>query len=304
MGSRQGFKPLDRNSSKKVIVTMTQGVKRTKSGVMLMSQKFQVSGKTKLKLIPYVGCKSGFSHIFDELIPDNYGDKIYDVFGGGGGFTFYACNRFGSKNVIYNDHNPIITNLITALKDEPDKLYSEYQKHFKNSSPDYFLRIRKMKIDKGVREAGRFLYLAKNAFSGKIRFNSKNEFNCPMRKNSSCPQLDYDNIMFLSSLIQNLTITNKDFLDADNIKNMFVYLDPPYLNNNNGHYNAIISLDDFVLFLNRIQKSNNVMISEQNTPDYLLLSSAYRVYDVTLKRSLQYITQNKSNEIIAINYNV
>jgi len=37
-----------------------------------------------LKLIPYIGCKSGFSHIFDALIPDNYGHKIYDVFGGGG----------------------------------------------------------------------------------------------------------------------------------------------------------------------------------------------------------------------------
>ena len=283
---------------------MEQKVKRTKSGVTLMPQEFQVRGKTKLKLMPYVGCKSGFSHIFDELMPDNFGNKIYDVYGGGGGFTFYACSRFGSENVVYNDHNPVIVNLIKALQQDPNGLYAEYQKHYKKSSPEYFLTQRKKPLSCGIKEAGRFLYLAKNAFSGKIRFNSKNEFNCPMRKNSTCPQIDRENMLHLSSIIQDLTITNKDCMDICNMKDCFVYLDPPYMNNSNGHYNAVIKLDDFVKYLKSIQRENNIMISEQNTPDYLSLSSAYRVYNITLGRSLQYITQNKSKEIIAINYNV
>ena len=284
---------------------MTQQVKRNKLGSVLMPQKFQVHGKTRLKLIPYVGCKSGFSHIFDELIPDNFGDKIYDVYGGGGGFAFYASNRFGSENVVYNDHNPVIVNLIKTLQQDPDDLYSEYQKHYKKSSTDYFLKLRKMELSNGTKEAGRFLYLAKNAFSGKIRFNSKNEFNCPMRKNSQCPKMDRDNMLSLSKIIKNLTITSMDYrVMSGMMKNSFVYLDPPYMNNNNGHYNAVIQIDDFVQFLKSVQKFNHVMISEQNTPDYLLLASNYHVYDITLTRSLQYATQNKSNEIIAINYHV
>ena len=51
-----------------------------------------------------------------------------------------------------------------SLKSDPEKLYLEYQKHYKKSSPEYFLNIRKKKISNGVVEAGRFLYLAKMLF--------------------------------------------------------------------------------------------------------------------------------------------
>lgn len=286
---------------------MVKDVKSVKSRVMWMAQRFDVGKqhKTPLKIIPYVGCKSGFAHIFDSLIPDNYGEKIYDVFGGGGGFTFYACNRFGSKNVVYNDHNPIITNFIKSLKKNPDDLFDQYQKHYKKSSPDYYLDVRNKDLEDDVLGAGRFFYLAKNAFSGKIRFNSKNKFNCPMRKNTNCPQIKRESIRFLSNTIKYLKITKKDFKSYIGIKDGFVYLDPPYMNNSNGHYNAIVELDDFMKFVKSIQKSNKVMISEQNQPDYLRLSSMYSVFKVTLNRSLQYFThKNKSNEIIAVNYSI
>ncbi len=268
-------------------------------------RQFVVHNHAKsLKLVPYVGCKSGFAHIFDSLIPKDYGRKIYDVFGGGGGFTFYACNRFGSENIIYNDHNPVITNLLESLQKHPGLLYDEYQKHHVRSSPDYYLDVRKMDLDDGVRGAGRFFYLAKNAFSGKIRFNSKNQFNCPMRKNAKCPQISRESLSSLSNTIRHLVITNKDYGHYEDVKDGFVYLDPPYMNNTNGHYNATVPLADFVRFVSTVQKLNKVMISEQNDPDSLLLSSDYTVFTVTLHRSLQYVTQNQSQEIVAVNYAV
>lgn len=272
-----------------------------------MPQQFLVKNQSKgrhLKLIPYVGCKSGFAHIFDSLIPDNYGSKIYDVFGGGGGFTFYACNRFGSKNVVYNDHNPVITNFIKSLKKDPQSLFKQYQKHYKKSSPDYYLNIREKDLEDGIVGAGRFFYLAKNAFSGKIRFNSKNKFNCPMRKNSSCPQISLESLKILSNVVKHLKITNRDFGYYDSVKDGFVYLDPPYMNNTNGHYNATVDLSDFIEFVKSVQDVNKVMISEQNNPDYLMLSREYSIFNVTLNRSLQYFTQENSKEIVAVNYTI
>ncbi len=275
-----------------------------KAGARVMGREFAVTNRRAggLKLIPYIGCKSGFSHIFDSLIPERYGSRIYDVFGGGGGFAFYACRRFGSENVVYNDHNPTITNLMESLRRHPSELYEEYQGHYRRSDPDYYLGVRRMDLQDGVAGAGRFFYLAKNAFSGKIRFNSRNEFNAPMRKGARCPRVDLEALLDLSNTIRNLTVTEEDFAHYADVRDGFVYLDPPYMNNPNGHYNATVSPDAFVRFVRQVQGSNMVMISEQNEPDRLMLSSEYSVFRVSLRRSLQYFTQSASSEIVAINY--
>ena len=207
----------------------------------------QPSGARRLKLIPYIGCKSGFSHVFDSLVPDDPG-RVYDVFGGGGGFSFYACDRFGSENVEYNDHNPVICNLMKVLKKDPQGLHEEYQGHSKRSSPEYFLEVRRGDLEDGTEGAGRFFYLAKTAFSGKIRFNTKNRFNSPMRKDAGCPMVELDSLLSLSRLIRRMKITNKDYEELGDIKGGFVYLDPPYLNNPNGHDNATVDAGRFLDF--------------------------------------------------------
>ncbi len=266
--------------------------------------KFVVrNNRSVLRFIPYIGNKSGFAHIFDTLIPDKFSDlKFYDVFGGGGAFTFYACKRFGSKNVVYNEKNPVITNLIKHFQKNPSKLFLEYEKHRVKSSSDYYYEIRDKDQTNDMLSAGRFLYLAKNAFSGKIRFNPKGKFNCPIRKGSTCPKIDKEQFLELSMLIKNLTISENDYTTFSDTKNGFLYLDPPYMYNPNWHYSGLIDPDEFIDFVNKIKKSNKVMISEQNSPETLKLTKAFSVHDIFLKRSLQYFTQDKSQEIIAINY--
>ncbi len=258
--------------------------------------------KTSLKLIPYIGCKAGFKDIFDDIIPSSLTCKIYDVFGGGGSFTFYACNRFGSDRVTYNDNNPTVVNLVRQVQTNPERLWKVYNKHYHNSSPDYYYRIRELDLEEGVEGAGNFLYLAKNAFSGKIRFNANNRFNSPIRKGSSCPKLDCKTLTELSQLIKDLTITNLDYREFNNIKDALLYLDPPYFNNSNGHYNGVLELQEFNDFLRNIETSNLVVLSEQNDPDIFELSDLYTVHPITLNRSLQYFTQTNSKEIIAFNY--
>lgn len=257
--------------------------------------------RSRLKIIPYVGCKSGFAHIFDALISKDTSENIYDLFGGGGGFTIYACNRFGSERVTYNDNNPVLVNFMTQLQKSPHRLFCEYEKHRKNSSPEYYLKVRGMNIKKGVTAAGRFFYLSKNAFSGKIRFNSQNIFNTPMRKNTPCPKIKRDDIINISQVLKHLTIKNESYENFINLKQKFIYLDPPYINNTNGHYNNILEKSEFIKFVKKIKKTNKVMISEQNLPQELDLVD-FNIYNISLYRSLQYVTQNNSKEIIGINY--
>lgn len=266
------------------------------------SEFFVKNKRTALKIIPYIGCKAGFSDIFDKIIPDNLAYHIYDVFGGGGAFSFYACNRFGSHRVTYNDNNPIVVNLIRHVQKSPQRLWEMYNEHYNNSSTEYYYHVRELCLENGVQGAANFLYLAKNAFSGKIRFNSSNKFNTPIRKGSTCPKVHLGSLLSLSKIIQDLTIMNKDYKDFACLDNSFLYLDPPYFNNTNGHYNGVLDLGEFNQFLRTIELRNKVVLSEQNHPQIFDLPDSYTVRSITLMRSLQYITQNKSQEMVAFNY--
>ena len=274
------------------------------SAVAIQEEDFVVTNQPvhPLKIIPYIGCKAGFKDIFDQIIPDGLKCRIYDVFGGGGSFAFYACNRFGSSQVTYNDNNPVVTNLIKQVQLNPTRLWELYNEHYLKSSETYYYQVRNLALENGVEGAANFLYLAKNAFSGKIRFNSKNKFNSPIRKGSTCPKLSLQMLTQLSSTIGNLTIMNKNYTEFSDVQNSFIYLDPPYFNNTNGHYNGVLGLDEFNQFLRTIEKNNKVVLSEQNRPEIFKLPSSYTVHSIRLQRSLQYFTQRQSEEIIAFNF--
>ena len=260
------------------------------------------SGRNRYHLIPYIGNKSGFSHIFDDLVPaDAGGGRIVDVFGGGGSFSIYCCYNFGSDRVTYNDNNPTVVNFIKCVRDDPEGLLGQYAEHRERSDPRYYLEVRDKSLDDGLVGAGRFLYLAKNAFSGKIRFNGSNKFNTPMRKDSKCPD-EPTNIRDISKIIRDIKITNESYEYYDDVKDSFLYLDPPYMGNPNNHYNGVPETEDFIGFVKRVEEKNLVMISEQNDRHTLKLSDRFRVYPVFLRRSLQYYTQSGSKEIVAVNY--
>ena len=90
--------------------------------VSVESQTFQVrNGRNRHHLIPYIGNKSGFVRIFDRLIPKEVVGKreIVDAFGGSGAFSIYACYRFGSEKVTYNDNNPVVVNFLRHVQSSP-----------------------------------------------------------------------------------------------------------------------------------------------------------------------------------------
>lgn len=185
------------------------------------------------------------------------------------------------------------------VQSSPVALHGEYQKHREKSSEGYYREVRGRPLDEGLAAAGRFLYLAKNAFSGKIRFNSSNRFNCSMRKGTRCSDLDLKRLERISETIRDLMITNESYEHYGGVSGAFLYLDPPYMDNPHGHYNDVPKTGEYLKFVSGAEKDNMVMISDQSD---LPLSDRFDVYRVHLQRSLQYVTQKDSREIIAINY--
>ena len=259
------------------------------------------SGNKKYTTIPYVGNKSGFAHIFDDLIPNNI-VNIIDVFGGSGSFSIYCSYRFGSENVTYNDKNPVICNFLRYLRDDVDGLCDEYNKHSVNHSREYFKIIKSKQIISGVSGAGRFLYLCKYAFSSKIRFGSNGiKPTMSARIGDTTIGLDVTRFHNISRIIKNITIKNDDFMMFKKQRNAFLYLDPPYLDNKNNHYGSVPDSNDFVNFIRKVMRKNKIMLSEATMPSKLRQEN-FTIFNVCLKRSPSYKHQNKTNEIIAINY--
>ena len=165
-------------------------------------------------------------------------------------------------------------------------MWKEYHIHRNQFSHEYYYDIRKQNLKNGVKGAGRFLFLAKNAFSGKIRFNRHGKFNSPIRLSTiKCPDLHQESIIKLSSIIKKLEITNLPYEKFSKVKNSFCYLDPPYLNNPNSHYGNEFGFEGFIEFLDEIQKDNHIMLSEQNSAVDLNLTNQYQVYLVGPKGS-------------------
>ena len=268
------------------------------------------SGDSKLPgLISYMGSKRNFHHVFDTLVPTDC-TNFFDVFGGSGAFTFWAKNRNPNISVVYNDNNQYICNLMKRLKTSPENLYEVYN-HIIGGNHDLTLRERYDKardIFNNIRDdpiqrpysAGLLLFLSKHCFGSVLRFNKKGECNSTFRNTMKKPiQLVRDDVFMYSKLLENVFLYSEPYTAPYLcFKNMFVYIDPPYINNKNGAYNGSINEDRFKLYVSIMSKNNKVMISEQNIYDF---GKEFTRHDITLHRSI-HPNHKTTREYIYTNY--
>ena len=125
-------------------------------------------GDSSLRLFHYFGSKARFKHVFDAVLPDE-AERVVDVFGGSGAFSFYACRRYGAGKVVYSDASLHLANLMLHARDFPHELRAAACRHCARHSRGYYYRQREIDSREGVEGAGRLLYLARNSFSGILR---------------------------------------------------------------------------------------------------------------------------------------
>ena len=268
------------------------------------------SGDSKLPgLISYMGSKRNFHHVFDTLVPADC-TKFLDVFGGSGAFTFWAKNKYPKALVIYNDNNQYICNLMENLQHFPTNLCAVYN-HIITDNHELTLRERYDRardIFNNIRDdpiqtsysAGLLLFLSKHCFGSVLRFNKKGECNSTFRNTMKKPiQLVRDDVCTYSKLLQNVYLESVSYNNPYICKSdMFVYLDPPYINNKNGAYNGTINEQEFKNYVSIMSKNNKVMISEQNVYDF---GKEFTRHDITLHRSI-HPNHKTTREYIYTNY--
>jgi DNA adenine methylase len=268
-------------------------------------------------VIKWVGGKRQLLNELKQYMPKKF-NTYFEPFIGGGALFF----DLKIEKSFINDYNSELTNLYEIIKNYPEELIQDLEKH-KNDS-DYFYKIRELdrtpekykKISK-IKKASRFIYLNKTGFNGLYRVNKSGQFNVPFGRYKNPNYADKENILACSNLLQHTTILNGDFeIIKEYIqKGDFVYLDPPYV--------PLNGTSSFTEYTDKgFDEDTQFRLKElcdyiNSIGAYFMLSNSYTDYIKNLYKDYNLITvqanralnckatgRGKINEYIVINYKI
>ena len=190
----------------------------------------------------YMGNKHKLLPQLLKIFPKDI-DTFYDLFGGSGCVTI----NVEANHKIYNDFNPNVVELVKLFKEnEPNEL----DEYFKDKIKKYGLpqrseknreayktrvdKYNKLREDYNKSENKQYkdlFLLSCYSINHLIRFNKDNEFNAS-NGSDSYNEKNYAQIMNFHKKIKDVEVFCDDYKNIDILdgENVFVYVDPPYLN--------------------------------------------------------------------------
>lgn len=205
-----------------------------------------LSGSTLLQsdakpFVKWVGGKRQLLSEIDSRLPSQI-DAYFEPFLGGGALFFHLAHKI--KEAHLSDMNEDLITAYDAIRLAPDKLIYELSQH--KNTQEHFQQIRD--VDRHdeykwewtpIQKAARFIYLNKTCFNGLYRVNASGHFNVPFGRYDNPKIVDVENIYACNSVLSNpcISISTQSYCDSlkqiqtcvSSGKNVFVYLDPPYI---------------------------------------------------------------------------
>lgn len=261
--------------------------------------------KTNLR---WAGGKSKMIKILDNFLPEKI-DKYIEVFTGGGSVLLHIIQKYNPQIVYANDIDSQLINFYNNVKYNSQEIVDECliikNKFNKNTFKEVFYNLNKEK-------ACDFFISNKTSFSGLNRNYSSQAYDRNFSINS------INKINDISNIIQNTTFLNADFVNLENnineIKDYFIYLDPPYFGNKNkGLYgekgNLHKNFDHIKLFewVNKHNDNNKIMLSYDDSPFIRELYKNFNIYSFDFVYSMTNTGGNlckEGKEIVITNYDL
>lgn len=174
-------------------------------------------------------------YITKELIGNH---RYYEPFIGAGSLAF----SLECTHLTINDCNEELINVYNVIKESPDDLILELEKHKRNHSHDYYYKIRELDRNlikyrklSNVKKAARMIYLNKTCYNGLYRVNSKGFFNVPIGKNAQqqIPDIVMKERIYSLNKYFNANDVEIECVDfsysvCNAKKGDVIYFDPPY----------------------------------------------------------------------------
>jgi len=199
--------------------------------------------------ISYYGGKQSLMHYLLPLIPPH---QVYTETFFGGGSLFWAKNPSGIETI--NDRLDICINFYKVLKTNYKKLkplidQSLISRTMHNEAKD--ICKGKIQCSDPIKRAWAFWYATNFSFANKIGggYRYSNDAHTSVCLTLHLKKQEFTDL--LVSRLEHVYIENADavkVLKSRNTKDAFHYIDPPYMNADQGHYKGYTT-DDFELLL-------------------------------------------------------
>ncbi len=241
----------------------------------------------------------------------------FEPFIGGGAVLFHLQ----PKKAIINDSSKELINCYQVIKDYPEELILDLQRHVNNQEYYYSLRDADRSPDykdmSPVKRASRIIYLNKTCYNGLFRVNSQGQFNVPFGRYKNPAIVNETVIRAVSKYLnQNkVTILNGDFEQAIKKakKGDFIYFDPPYdpvssTSSFTGYdlngFNRSEQERLFSVFQQLDKRGCFVMLSNSSTAFIRELYKDYNVITVAANRAINSVAsgRGKIDEVLVMNY--
>jgi len=209
-----------------------------------LKEEATIKDKLAKPFLRWAGGKRWLLKHLETIIDIEKYNAYHEPFIGGGSVFF----KFSPKTSFISDSNEWLIETYNSIKENPNEII-KYLEKFPKEKEEYY-KIRGRNYTNQFKSSAQFIYLNQMSFNGIFRVNLSGKYNVPYG-NRSQYNFDYENIISVSSALQNTQITHSDF--SNTIENVaegdLVFLDPLYTitHNLNGfvQYNQkIFSLED------------------------------------------------------------
>ncbi len=251
-------------------------------------------------ILKWVGGKRQLLDYIMPLVNKNCSTYVEPFIGGGAVFF-----ELQPKKAIINDYNEELINVYLTIRDYPNELIAELEKHKTNNSEEYFYAIRALDRNNeyehlsNIERAARIIYLNKTCYNGLYRVNSAGQFNSPFGKYKNPNIVNATTIRAMSKYLQKnkIDIRQGDYKNVlrDLKKGAFVYLDPPYMpisssSSFTGYTEGGFSYEKQVelkLECDKLKKKGiSFLQSNSDCPEIRDLYKEYEIITVQAKRSI------------------
>ena len=254
------------------------------------------------------GGKSKMTKILDKFFPNEV-NKYLEVFTGGGSVLLYIIQKYYPQVIYANDIDCKLINYYNTVKNNPQSIIDECLE-IKNQFNCETFKNEFSNLDRN--KASHFFISNKSSFSGLNKNYSSQAFN----RNFTIDGIN--KIEDISSVIQRVTFLNTDFVKLDdyieNIDGFFIYLDPPYKENNKiglygdkGELHKNFNHDMLFEWVQNHSKNNKIMISYDESSYIRNLYKNYNIYSFDFVYSMTNVggkVCKKGGEIVITNYDI